>query len=118
MIDSQRIKHIFITLAKIAGVFLFLVIVAFFSFRNMLLQKALTKITNKVKTDYAATFSIKQAEFTGIASVKLTDVSLVPANHDSILHIASIETGIKLAYALFLDFRLDDLKVTDGYLNL
>ena len=118
MIDSQRIKHIFITLAKIAGVFLFLVIVAFFSFRNMLLQKALTKITNKVKTDYAATFSIKQAEFTGIASVKLTDVSLVPANHDSILHIASIETGIKLAYALFLDFRLDDLKVNDGYLNL
>lgn len=118
MIDLVRIKRIFITLVKITGVFLLLALIAFFSLRNMLLQKAIAKISTKLKTDYAATFTVQQAAFTGISSVQLTGVSLVPANHDSILRVANIETSIKLGYALFLDFRLGNLTVNDGFVNL
>ena len=118
MINLHRIKYIFLTLVKITSVFLLLAIVAFFSFRNMLLHKALAKVSSKLKNDYSTIFTVQEASFTGIASVNLSGVSLVPANHDSILRVANIETGIKIGYALFLDFRLDNLKIDDGFVNL
>lgn len=118
MIDLTRIKRIILTLVKITGVFLLLAIVAFFAFRNMLLQKVITKISNKVKTEYQASFSVTEAKFSGISSVELNGISLVPANHDTIMRVDNMETSVKLWYALFFDFRLGELNVNNGYVNL
>lgn len=118
MANTLTVKRILITLAKIAGVFFILGLIAFFAFRNMLLHKAIDKISNKVNRDYHVTFHVEQAGFTGLSSVHLTGISLVPQNHDSILYIGEVKTSVKLWYALFLDFRLQELEVNNGYLNL
>lgn len=118
MIDLTRIKRILLTLAKIAGVFLLLALIAFFALRNTLLNKAITKISSKVKRDYHATFTVGEASFSGLSSIRLKQVSLVPEAHDSILYVGELNTSIKLWYALFLDFRLGELRMNNGYLNL
>lgn len=118
MISAQRIWKILKTLAIIAGVFLIISLLCFFIFRNSLLQKTIEKIATKVNHDYNATLTINQAKFTGIASVELSQIALVPHNHDSVLYIDKIETGVKLGYALLLDIRLDKLEINRGYVNL
>lgn len=118
MANTPTVKRILITLAKIAGVFFILALIAFFAFRNMLLHKAIEKISNKVNRDYNVIFHIEQANFSGLSSVNLTGISLAPHNHDSILFIGEVKTSVKLWYALFLDFRLNELEVNNGYLNL
>lgn len=118
MIDLNRIKRILLTLAKIAGVFLLLALIAFFALRNTLLNKAIDKVSGKIKRDYHATFTVGEASFSGLSSINLKQVSLTPHAHDSILYIGELKTSIKLWYALFLDFRLGELHMNNGYLNL
>jgi hypothetical protein len=107
-----------LTLAKIAGVFFILAIAAFFIFRNTILHKIIDKASAKVQRDYQATLHIGDAGFDGFSGVHLNEISLVPQAHDTILHIGEVRTSIKLWYALFLDFRLNELEVKNGYFNL
>lgn len=118
MINTNRIKKISLTLAKVAGVFFIAFVLLFFLFRNTLLNKVIAKAQNKFKNDYQATLFIEEAKFSGIASVEITNLSLIPANHDSLLHIGHLQTSVKLWYALLLDFRLNELVIKDGFLNL
>lgn len=118
MINLNRIKKVFLTLAKIAGVFFVIAVLLFFLFRNVLLSKAIEKASSKFKNDYHATLHVEEAKFSGIASVEITNLSLVPQHHDSLLHIGQLQTSVKLWYALFFDFRLNELVVKDGFLNL
>ncbi|MBP9186633.1 MAG: transglycosylase domain-containing protein [Bacteroidia bacterium] len=117
MSNLTRIKRIFITLAITAGVFLLLGIISFFALRNYLLTEAIVKISQKVKTKFNVTLSIKDAHFTGLTTVEFNNVSLKPANHDSILFAAKVTTSVKLRYAILGDIRLGELHVNDGYLN-
>lgn len=84
----------------------------------MILQKVIAKISHKVQTEYQATFTVQEASFSGISAVKLSGISLVPAQHDTLMRIDNMETSIKLWYALFFDFRLGELKMNNGYINL
>lgn len=112
------VKRILITLAKIAGVFFVLALLAFFAFRNMLLHKAIEKVSAKVNRDYAVTLHIDEAKFSGVSGIQVSGVSLAPHHHDSILFVGEVKTSVKLWYALFLDFRLNELEVNNGYINL
>ena len=118
MINTNRIKKISLTLAKIAGVFFIVAVLLFFGFRNLLLDKAIKRVSNKLKVDYHADLRIQEAKFSGITTVEITNLSLVPEQHDSILYVGHLQTSVKLWYALFLDFRLNELVVKDGFLNL
>ena len=117
MSNLTRIKRIFITLAITAGVFLLLGIISFFAMRNYILTEAIVKISEKVKTKFNVTLSIKDAHFIGLTKVEFNNVSLKPANHDSILFAAKVTTSVKLRYAILGDIRLGELHVNDGYLN-
>lgn len=118
MANALTVKRILITLAKIAGVFFILALIAFFAFRNMLLHKAIDKVSNKINRDYNVTLHVEEANFSGLSGVHLAGISLAPPHHDSILFIGEVRTSVKLWYALFLDFRLNELVVNNGYLNL
>lgn len=100
------------------GVFCVTTVVLFFAFRNTLLNKAVIKISNTVSKKYNANFVVESASFQGLSTVVLNNVSLKPHHHDSILKISRIQTGIKLWYALFLDIRLSELVINNGYVNL
>lgn len=118
MAATFNVKRIILTLAKIAGVFFVLAIAAFFGFRNSILHKAVEKVSERLQRQYHVTLHITESGFSGFSGIYLNDISLVPAGHDTILHIGQVKTSIKIGYALFMDFRLNELEINNGYLNL
>jgi len=118
VIKSIRITKILKTLALIAGVFFVLATVGYFALRNYLLHAAIEKVANKLDKKYSVKFEVKEAGFSGISNIYLKNITVTPAAHDTLLSVESIETGVQLWYALFLDIRLSNLQLQNGYLNL
>lgn len=111
-------KKTLVTLLKVIGVFFVLLVVAFFAFRNMLLHRAIEKVTVKISTDYNSTFSVQEASFTGLAGVEMEQVLLVPNDADTLFNIGHLNASISFWYALIGDVRLKDLEVKDGFVQL
>lgn len=113
-----RLKKILITSLKVAGVLLVLLIIGFFSFRNLLLARAIEKAQSKLQRSYNITLTLDNASFTGLAGVRLQQLTLVPRHADTLMNIGTIEASISFWYALFADVRLQNLEVKDGYIQL
>ncbi len=103
---------------KIALVLVALVVIGFFAFRNMILEKVIAKVKDKAQTEYNSTFSVKQAKFHGISGVDLTDVALVPNNADSLFRFQSIKTDVSMMKLLVGDVQLEGLELKNGFVQL
>jgi hypothetical protein len=93
-------------------------IVLFFSFRNQLLKEAIAKITLKMERDYDAKLSIKAAEFDSFTGVKITDITLVPKNADTLFAIQKLSTSVRFIPLLVGDIQLGTLFVENGLVQL
>jgi hypothetical protein len=100
--------------------FIFLVIAFFIGYfkRESLLQNAISKATAKAKRDYNLDVKIGSAHFTGISTVELSDISVVPQGRDSLLKITDFSVGIKLWPLLAGNIKLASVKLDNGVLNL
>lgn len=104
--------------AKIVGVLFVLFIGTFFIFRNSILQKAITKVSDKMEREYDSNFSIKKASFQGFSGVALENVLLVPKHADTLLNVESIQTNINFWKLLTGDVQLGTLHVKNGFVQL
>lgn len=111
-------KKTLVTFLKVIGVFFVLLVIAFFSFRNMLLHRAIDKVTAKVQNEYNSTFSVGEASFSGLAGVEMTNVLLVPGNADTLFQVGHLNASISFLFALIGDVRLKNLEVKDGFVQL
>ena len=93
-------------------------IVLFFSFRNQLLKQAIAKVTDKLERDYDAKLSIKTAEFDGFTGVKITDITLVPKNADTLFDIQKLSTSVRFMPLLVGDLQLGTLFIENGLVQL
>ncbi|MEI6508342.1 MAG: biosynthetic peptidoglycan transglycosylase [Bacteroidota bacterium] len=116
--DNERLKKIIITLAKSAGVFFILAIVCFFSLRNYVLHKVLDKVAVKFHNDYASEFVVGTASFKGITGVEIQQIAIIPIGKDTLFHVDTLQTSIRFWYAFLLDFRIKELVIKDGFINL
>jgi hypothetical protein len=115
---SSKVKKWITLTAKVVGVFLFLLVLGFFSFRGYFLNKAIAKVQAKLQNQYQTKLDITEAGFSGLAGVNLTGISLVPINQDTLLHLDQFSLSIKFGYALLGDIRVKSIIMNDGYLQL
>jgi hypothetical protein len=115
---KNNLKRWGIRAAKIAVVIVLLLVVSYFAFRNMVLQKVIAKVKDKTQTEYNSTFTVKEAKFRGICGVDMTDVTLVPNNADTIFRIESIKTDINMMKLLVGAVQLEGLELKNGFVQL
>lgn len=115
---TPRFKKILTLAIKIAGVFLLLLLIGYFSFRNIFLQKAIAKVQSKLLDKYQVELKINEAGFEGLSGLKLQGLSLVPQGKDTILQVNEFALSVKFWYALIGDIRVRNLSLYGGYLQL
>jgi hypothetical protein len=115
---KNNIKRWGIRAAKIAVVIVLLLVISYFAFRNMVLQKVITKVKDKTQTEYNSTFTVKEAKFRGICGIDMIDVTLVPNNADTIFRIESIKTDINMMKLLVGAIQLEGLELKNGFVQL
>jgi len=110
---------------KIAGIVLAVIVVLLliggyiaYTKREALLQHEIAKAKAKAKKDYNLDLEIGQAYFTGLSTVEFKDITIVPAQRDSLLSIKNFEVGIKLMPLLFGEVKLADVTMDNAHLNL
>ncbi|RYF74757.1 MAG: penicillin-binding protein, partial [Cytophagaceae bacterium] len=86
--------------------------------RERLLTIAIERAVKKAKRDYDLTVHIGSATFTGLSSLSVTDVSVVPANRDSLARVDHIQVGVRLWPLLVGTVALSELSVENGFLQV
>lgn len=111
-------KQKFFLFLKIAAVLALLFFGGLFFFRDTLLQQVIAKAKAKFETEYRCTFSVKKANFNGIAEVELHDMVLVPKNADTLLSVQKIKTSYSLFELFTGDLQLKNLEMRNGFIQL
>ena len=103
--------------AWVLGVFL-LVLVSLgavaYSKREALLKKMITKAIAKADKDYGVELKIGSAGFTGLSSVNMKEISVVPKDRDTLSVIHDISIGVKLFPLIFGNVKLAEINLNDG----
>lgn len=86
--------------------------------REAVLQKEIAKAKDKAKKDYNLNINIGSARFTGLATVSLSDITVVPDQRDSLLSIKKFDVSIKIMPLIFGNVKFADVVLDNGHLNL
>ena len=103
---------------KFLAVFIALSFVMLFVFREALLQKAITKIENKLATEYQTKLTIEKAQFDGLSGIELQKINLVPNQADTLLSVEKIKTKINLLKLIIGTVQLEGLEMNNGFVQL
>jgi hypothetical protein len=114
----NKVKKIALIVLSIFVVVIILSVISFFAFRDTLLEKAINKVTGKMSTEYNSTFVVKEASFKGFSGIEMKEITLVPKNADTLLHISELKTSINLMHLLTGDIQLGTLEMQNGFVHL
>ncbi len=89
-----------------------------YSKREYFLEKAINRAVRKAKNDYNLNVNIQQAHFTGLSTVQLSDISVVPENRDSLAMIRNLSVRVKLLPLIAGDVKLAEVRMNDGRVML
>jgi hypothetical protein len=103
---------------KILIVFLLFSLAGIYFFRDVLLQKVISKATSKFDTDYNCNFSVQKVNFDGISSIELNNIILVPKEADTLFSVEKIKTKINVFQLITGDIQLQNLEVKNGFIQL
>ncbi|MEJ5993951.1 biosynthetic peptidoglycan transglycosylase [Pedobacter sp. Du54] len=107
--------------AWVVGVFFLLLIslgAIAYSKREALLKKMMAKAIVKAKKDYGLTVRVGKAGFSGLSTVSMERISVVPKDRDTLTSIHDLSIGIKLFPLLFGNVKLSEIKLNDGKFNV
>ncbi|WDF55403.1 biosynthetic peptidoglycan transglycosylase [Mucilaginibacter sp. KACC 22063] len=115
-LNPKYIRIAVITVVSLLVIFFIAGAVAY-SKREALLQKVISKAKAKAKRDYNLDVTIGSAHFTGLSTVAFTNISVVPYQRDSLVHINKFDVSVKLMPLILGDVKLADVNLADGYLK-
>jgi Transglycosylase len=107
--------------AWILGVFLVVCITlgaVAYSKREALLKKIVAKAIAKADKDYGLEVKIGSAGFTGMSTVKMTNISVVPKERDTLSNIGELSVGVKLLPLIFGNVKLSEVKLKEGFVSV
>ena len=111
-------KQLVLLIVKIVAVFVVLMVIAFFIFRNVILEKAIAKVAHKMEQQYNSKFNVNKASFKGISGITMQGITLVPKDADTLLHIESLTTNVNISHLLTGNIQLGGLDMKNGYVQL
>lgn len=107
--------------AWVLGVFLVVCIAlgaVAYSKREALLKKMVAKAIAKADKDYGLEVKIGSAGFTGLSTVKMTNISVVPKDRDTLSNIGELSVGVKLFPLIFGKVKLSEVKLNSGFVSV
>ncbi|WP_449435714.1 hypothetical protein [Pedobacter steynii] len=86
--------------------------------REALLQKMMAKAIAKANKDFNLDIKIGSAGFSGLSTVHMTDISIVPKERDTLTTINDLTVGVKLFPLLVGDVKLSEVTLNTGKINI
>jgi hypothetical protein len=107
--------------AWILGVLLLLLFILgsiAYSKREALLKQMIAKAITKADADYGLTIKIGTAGFSGLSTVHMEDIAVVPQDRDTLTTIKDLTIGVKLWPLLFGNVKLAEIGLNTGRVSV
>lgn len=113
-------RHIKVTIIVFAVLFILLLIGGYIVYakRQAILDREIARAKEKARQDYGLDLEIGDAGFKGLSTVAFTNITVVPAQRDSLLSIKDLEINIKLMPLLFGNVELANVVLQNAHLNI
>lgn len=105
----------------ILGVLILIAVIAgtlAYSKRESILKSVIGKAVNKAERDYKLHLSIDNAHFIGLNTLAFNDISIVPQDRDSLMHIHDLQVKVRLMPLLLGKIKLAGVSLQSGIINL
>jgi hypothetical protein len=89
-----------------------------YSKREALLKKMMSKAILKADKDFGLQVKITEAGFTGLSTVHMKNISVVPKDRDTLTTISDMTVGVKLWPLIFGDVKLSQVILNTGAVNV
>ncbi len=86
--------------------------------RESLLKKMIAKVIDKADKSYGLELKIGEAGFSGLSTVNMKNISVVPKDRDTLSTINDITVGVKLFPLIFGDVKLSQVILNTGKINI
>jgi len=86
--------------------------------REILLKKMIAKVIDKADKSYGLELKIGEAGFSGLSTVNMKNISVVPKDRDTLSTINDITVGVKLFPLIFGDVKLSQVFLNTGKINI
>ncbi|RZK80254.1 MAG: penicillin-binding protein [Pedobacter sp.] len=89
-----------------------------YSKREALLKSMVAKAIAKAERDYGLEVKIGEAGFSGLSTVHMTGISVVPKDRDTLTTISDLTIGVKLFPLLLGNVKLSQMMLEEGKIHL
>ncbi len=119
-LSAKQIKYLKITGIILVAIVIILSILSIIAYtkRESILQKVVKKATEKAAREYHVNLKLVNPHFEGLNTLAFNEVSIVPENRDSLLHLEDLHIKVKLMPLLLGDIKLSGLRLKKGMLQL
>ena len=114
---KEIIKKNWKTWALVTFSVFFVITAVLFFYRARILQLVVREVITRVEGKYPVNFTIQQADFNGLTTVRMEKVAIVPAGRDTLMQIRNIDAEISLRSILFLRPVFNELTIEHAYLT-
>lgn len=116
--NKHNIRRSLSITTKVIFVLVVLSFSFFLLFRNIILEKAILRISEKLRYKYDVNLRVQEHGFSGISSIRLAKISLIPTNKDTLIKLDEFTASIRLMSLLTGEIRLKEIELNDGYIQL
>jgi hypothetical protein len=114
---KERIKKNWKKLALVTFSIFFVITAILFFYRARILQLVVREVITRVESKYPVTFTIQQADFNGVTTVRMEKIAVVPAGSDTLMQIRNIDAEISLRSLFFLRLVFNELTIEHANLT-
>lgn len=113
-------KYIKIGAWVLGGILVILIIAGSIAYskRAELLKKMMAKAIGKADKDYGLEIKIGSAGFSGLSTVHMTNISVVPKDRDTLSTVSDMTIGVKLFPLLFGNVKLSEVNLNSGKITI
>jgi len=86
--------------------------------REAVLKKAMAKAIAKAQHDYGLKVAVGKAGFSGLSTVRMEQISVVPDARDTLAHIQDLTVGVKIFPLIFGKVKLSEIRLNNGQFNV
>ena len=107
--------------AWILGGFLIIILILgtiAYSKREALLKKIIVRAVTKADKDYGLAVKIDEAGFSGLSTVQMKNISVVPKDRDTLVTVDDLTIGVKIFPLIFGDVKLAEVFLNSGKVNV
>ncbi len=117
-INKYNVRRMLSISFKVLIAFVVISFSCFLLFRDIVLEKTILRLTEKIRAKYDVNLRVQEHGFRGLSGIHLGKISLIPTGKDTLIKLSEFDASIRLLPLFTGEIRLKEIATNNGYIQL